>query len=516
MIPIFSTDKSFIVPYRADIAAIIEHAKTITHEGQTYLAVRAGVDEARLLRNTGHACPSPIHNSYDWNGTTPWAVQRVMAGELCLNHGMFVLSDLGTGKTRSVLYAFDFLKRIGRVKRMLVCCTMSTMSRVWESEIIRYFPHLTRAVLYGSKAARLKQLLRNTDIAIINHDGLVVIHDDLMLGEFDVLCVDELAILRNAQTQRWKKMNALARQATYVWGLTGSPIPRAPTDAWAQIKLIDPTKTSKHFSPFRDAVMHRVSQFTWMPKRDAVDTVFKAMQPSVRFTRDDIMELPDFQEVDRVVPLSPEQTTVYNSLLKKMVAQYKAKEVTAANEGVLLTKLLQVAAGFVYTEDGSVAELPCEERYGALLDLFEETNQKIIVFAPFIHTVRGLHTRLKKDGFDVAMIYGDTSKSERDRVFNMFQNTSAIRALVAHPGTMAHGLTLTSANVIAWWSPTTSLEIYDQANGRINRPGQKHKMLSARFIGANVEKRVYTRLTQHARMQGVLLDLFEDESAQFV
>lgn len=504
----------YVVPFRPDLANLMPHAKALEHSSGRLLAVRAGVDEARLLRNTGHACPSPILTGYNWAGGTPWDVQRATAAELVMNPGMFVLSDLGTGKTRAVLYAFDWLRQMGLCRRLLVTCTVSTMTRVWEQEIFKHFPHLTRTILYGDRAKRLQALKAGADICIINHDGVGVITEDLVRSGFDVVCVDELAIFRNARTERWKAMNRVARASKYVWGLTGSPIPRAPTDAWAQIKLVAPAKTSKHFGPFRDAMMHRVTQFKWVPKRDAAQQVFATMQPAVRFTRDDVAELPEFQEIDRPCTMSDPQNAVYNQLIKAMRATYGTAELLAVNEGVLLGKLLQVAAGWVYTTDKGVVALPCEDKFQTLFDLIAETDRKIIVFAPFIHAVEGIYARLVQEQYNCAMIHGGTPKGARDKIFTEFQDGPNLQIIVAHPGTMAHGLTLTAANTIAWWSPVQSLEIYEQANGRINRPGQTAKMLAARLVGSSIERRVYQRLQQHAALQGVLLELFEEASVQ--
>jgi len=132
---------------------------------------------------------------------------------------------------------------------------------------------------------------------------------------------------------------------------------------------------------------------------------------------------------------------------------------------------------------------------------------------PFTHALKGVHDRLLKDGVDVAMVDGSTAKTERDRVFNLFQNTGKFKVIAAHPGCMAHGLTLTAADTIVWFGPTTSNETFEQANARIRRVGQKHKQLVLMLQATNAERKMWARLRSKQRIQDNLLELFADASS---
>ena len=109
----------------------------------------------------------------------------------------------------------------------------------------------------------------------------------------------------------------------------------------------------------------------------------------------------------------------------------------------------------------------------------------------------------------VSVVHGGVSKSQRDEIFHDFMQPSGARVLVAQPGTMAHGLTLTAADTIVWYAPTNSAETYTQANARIVRPGQKLKTLIVKVQGSDVERRMYQRLERRESMQGTLLGMFE-------
>jgi SNF2 family DNA or RNA helicase len=471
-----------------------------------------------MLRKVGYDVPSPILTQYVWphpQGQPPFDAQMKTAAMLTMHSNAYCLNSMGTGKTRSALWAWDFLNNNNMAKKLLVVAPLSTLKFTWAREIFATLPHRKYTVLYGTKAKRLEALKSDADIFIINHDGMRTITPELNNHpDIDTLIIDELAVYRNGQALRTKAMRKEAARFTWVWGMTGSPIPNVATDAWAQASIVTPNTVPKYFKHFREDLMVRVSQFKWAPKPDAVHKAFAALQPSVRFTLDDIMELPEavYRTVD--IELGPLQSKIYKQMAAHCYAAVQSGEISAANAGACMNKLMQVSTGYVYAdkdEQGKrkVATLDNEARISALIDMVLSGDGKKLVFVPFKHALAGIGTALKNEGIDYASVSGDTSANERGEIFNLFQNTSKYSVLAAHPQCLAHGLTLTMADTIIWFSPTTSLEIYDQANMRIRRVGQKHKQLYMHFQGTPVEKRIYQLLRNKQNIQGELLDLFE-------
>ena len=502
--------KALVTPYREDIARLLPMSKQIDYEGEPLLAMPHTDDTAQLLRNMGVDCPAPITLFYDWGHTTPFATQVETAALLTSYTRAYVLNEMGTGKTRASLYAYDYLRRQGRAERALVVAPLSTLSVVWAAEVFKYFPDLTCGVLHGTKKRRQRILSQDHHIYVINHDGVKVLLDDLNARQdIDTIIIDELAVFRTQRTNRWKAMRSLLPKRAYVWGLTGQPTPNAPTDAWAQCRLITPDNVPKSFLAFRDQTMFRVSQFTWKPRKTAVETVHKAMQPSVRFRLDECVDLPPVIHSTREVKMTAKQTVVEKALMDTFRAEFAEGKVTAANEGVKLNKLLQVSAGFIYLSDGRPVHIPNLDRMKVVQEVVESAEAKVIIFAPYIELVSMISKHLTKNKMSHAEVTGQTSKRQRDQIFTAFQHTSKYHTLVAHPGTMAHGLTLTSANVVCWASPPPSLEIYEQANARVSRPGQKLHQLIVHIQSSKVEEKVYKRLQERARLQGLLLSLFQ-------
>src|SRR5262245_17069490 len=255
-----SDAKHIVVPWQESLARVIPHARSFEHEGRRMLILPNRQDEARVARNLGVPVPAPVLTSYDWLGKTPWDVQRATTALLTESKRAYVLNEFGTGKTRSVIWAADYLK----VSPVLVTAPLSVLTPVWEAELFRVSPRFRVKILHGTKAQRIERLWEPADWYIINHDGLDLILDELIRRRFEIFVVDELAVLRNRQTDRWKAANRLVESGIkYVWGLTGSPTPKAPTDAWAQIKLLTPGQTTRTFGRFRDMTMRQITQFKW-------------------------------------------------------------------------------------------------------------------------------------------------------------------------------------------------------------------------------------------------------------
>lgn len=478
------------------------------------ISVPHTVEVSRLCRNLGYTVPAPIAHWYQWHSNPkPFRIQRITAALLTMNPRAYVLNEMGTGKTRSAMYAIDYLIRENVIKNVLIVAPLSTLSPVWDREVFEYFPHLSATVLHGTRDKRVKGLREKHHIYIINHDGVSTILPELKEKQIDCILIDEVGSYRNKSTCRWKDMDSLIRQGRgvqYVWGMTGSPTPNEPTDAFGLAKLITPERGPRWFKEFQRQTMVQLTQFKWIPKKDAIERVYDMLQPAVRYRRDDCVELPETSYQDVEIDPSPQVADTYTKMVNKLRLAFEEGQVTAANEGVLFNKLLQISCGWVYTSDKSIVRLDNFVRVQEVKNRIDEALGKVIVFANFTHAAEELFERLKKSKYDCALVHGGTNKKARDSIFAGFQNNESPRIIVAHPQCMSHGLTLTAASTVIWFTPTTSLEIYEQANARITRPGQTHKGLILNLTSTALERKLYGRLRQKAKVQGSLLELFND------
>lgn len=497
------------------VLSLIPTAKPLVYKGQELTVVPHRLDEIKLLQNLGLNPPHPVDFYYDWPGLfTPLDAQRETVRFLTLHPRAYCLNDLGTGKTLSSIWAFDFLRSQGQANKLLVVAPLSTLERTWGDELFNHFPHLNFHVLHGTSTKRRLLLSdKDVDVYIINHDGVKVIQDDLTARpDLDTLIIDELSqVARNAKTDRWKSLRKLVGARQRIWGMTGTPTPNAPTDAWAQARLLTPSTVPTFFSHFRDMTMRQTAAYQWVIKDQANDIVHQALQPAVRFKRDDCIDLPPVTYETREVALTKDQQSVFDDMAAKFYAEYQGGEITAVNEAVKTMKLVQICCGAAYDGDGNTVIIPPKGRVQELLNIIEEAASKVIVFVPFKSALKSLHAEIRKH-HSAEMIYGEVSKPDRDRILGGFQHEDNPQVLIAQPAAMSHGLTLTAASVIVWFAPINSAEIYEQANARITRPGQKHNQLIVHIQGTRLEGRMYDRLKKKVSLQGTLLDMFREQS----
>jgi SNF2 family DNA or RNA helicase len=239
--------------------------------------------------------------------------------------------------------------------------------------------------------------------------------------------------------------------------------------------------------------------------------VFAALQPAIRFTKSECLDLPEVMYQTREVPLSPQALRYYNALKKDMLIQAAGEQVTTVNAATNLNKLLQLSGGAVYTDDREVVEFDIAPRKNALLEVIEETEHKLIIFVPFTHTIQLVRKFLTEEGITNDMIDGSVSAIERSNIIKRFQETSEPRVLVIQPQAASHGVTLTAANTVVFWSPVTSVETYLQCIARIDRYGQKNKMTVVHLQGSPVERRMYEVLQNKVDAHEKLVDLYKSE-----
>lgn len=521
-------DKALLFNTRkaAQITAIIPKSKVIDSNGDVdRVLVNWDFDEVQLLRNLGiKDVPSPITSRYQWPGMyRPFDHQRTTAEFLTLNPRCFVFNEAGTGKTSAAAWAADYLMTKGRVKRVLVVCPVSIMETAWRSDLFKTVMHRTVAIAQGTRAQRQAVVKGNYEFVIINFDGVKVVTPELQEGGFDLIIVDEANAIKSVTTERWKALASLVTPTTRLWLMTGTPASQSPLDAYGLAKMVNPSAVPRFFGAFRDKVMIKLTQYKWVPRQDAQQIVHTILQPAIRFTKDECLDLPDMLYNTREVPLTTQQTKYYEALRKEMMTIAAGSEITAVNAASMLNKLLQVSQGAVYTDDKEVVEFDVTNRIEELLDVICSTPRKTLVFVPYRHTLQMLEEELNKrlvrligasqdgGGYGVEVIHGGVNASQRADIIKRFQTEDETRVLLMIPQATAHGITLTRADQVVWWGPVASTEIYLQANARAHRAGQTNKVTVTHLQGSPVERRMYTMLQSKIDLHQNLVELYKQE-----
>ncbi len=477
------------------------------------IAVRHGIEEARILKNLGYDVPSPMKYSYDWPGPfTPFDHQIETAAFMTQYRRGFVLNDMGTGKSASALWATDFLMREGLVRRTLIVTPLSTLERVWSQEAFKLLTHRRTVILHGTRQKRLDLFRSDWELAVINFDGLRIIADEVKADPtIDMVIVDEASnAYRNASTKRYKAFRAMLRQDMRLWLMTGTPCPNEPTDAWAMARLVNPNAVPNFFGAFRRSTMVQVTQFKWKPRPEGYKIAYAAMQPAIRFRKEDCLTLPPVTVQQRDAELSKEQKELFDDMKKRFKASSDKGQLTAVNAADRLSKLRQIACGVVKdTETGEYIPLDFKPRLKVLMESIEDAGAKVIVIVPFKGIIKELAKAVGKQ-YSVGVLNGDVSPKRRNEILNEFKLTDDPHVLLCHPKVMAHGLTLTEADMMVFYGPIFSNDEAQQVTERINRPGQKNKMTIVQ-IGANpLEWGIYRVVEQRKVGQDTILDLYRD------
>lgn len=494
----------------------IDKTELINREGNvSNIVVYWGVEEVTQLNELirfRDNLPSPIVKDYDWKGLyTPFSHQRITSEFLSINKKAFCFNEAGTGKTSSVLWSADYLMELGLIKRVLIICPLSIMYSAWQGDVFNTCMHRTSAVCHGTATKRKKIVEGEYEFVIINYDGVGVIASEIKSANFDLIVVDECNAYKSTSTTRWKTLKKIITSDTRLWMLTGTPASQSPEDAYGLAKLVCPERVPKFKNAWRDKVMHQVSRFRWIPRPNSKQDVFKALQPAIRFAKDECLDLPDVMYQTRFIPLTAQATKYYKELKNQMLIEMSGESITAVNAAAGLNKLLQISGGAVYTDDKKIMEFDVAPRLNVLMETIEETEHKIIIFVPYRHTITMVSEYLTANKISNEIINGDVTATKRADVINRFQTSDEPRVLVIQPQSASHGVTLTRANVVVFWSPVMSVEVYLQCIARMDRVGQKNKMTVVHLQGSDVEKRMYAMLRGKVDAHTALVDLYKEE-----
>ena len=468
------------------------------------------VEVYRQLRAVKAPVTSPINRRYKWAGKyTPFTHQKNTAAFLTLHRRAYVLNDLGTGKTLSCIWAMDYLMQQGLVNRALILTPLSTVLSVWQDAFFTHFPHIKTLITHGQlKKALIKdpKQFRDRQVFIANHEATwdASLRARLLKElKIDLLIVDEGSLFHAYGTNKFKGLRALTQQIPNVWWMTATPTPNSPVDAWGQAFLMG-THKGIRLVEFRDLTMRQVNPGRWVARPGVEQHVASILSPSIRYKAEDCIDLPTLTYQTRQVPMTKDQINAYKQLQKEAVLMTKAGMVTAVNQAVMITKLLQIACGVVYTEDRQEEVIEPTAKIAEIREVLESTDSPVILFVPFKSVINYLARTLHE--YKPVLVTGEVEMVERADIVRDFQEGKT-RLLIAHPRTTSHGITLTRSSVIVWYCPVHSNDIYKQANGRIYRQGQTQHCSVVHLSSSDVETDIYRRLREKENVQNLVLTL---------
>lgn len=440
----------------------------------------------------------------------PWNYQQYSINHIIDHKASALFLDMGMGKTVSTLTAIDNLLFLGEVYKVLVIAPLRVAEDTWSTEVEKWdhLKQLRISKILGTKKQRKEALKVEADVYVTNRENI-----DWLVTEcfdswiWDMVIIDELSSFKSSKAKRFRALKKVRPYFKRIVGLTGTPAPNSLIDLWPQIYLLDGgQRLGKTITGFKDRYFNPGRRngyvvYNWDLKEGAEKSIQnKISDICISMKANDYLDLPE--RIDNIVEINLPKKSLetYKQLEKDLVIEIEEEDITAANAAVLTNKLLQMANGAIYSESKEVINIH-DEKIEKLEEIIDISNGKsVLVFYNFKHDYNRISKMLTKK----KVTYQTLNTSEDIKNWNK----GKIQIALLHPASAGHGLNLQyGGNIIIWFGLTWSLELYQQANARLHRQGQKETVIIHHLISkGTVDEDVMKALANKEINQNMLLE----------
>lgn len=427
--------------------------------------------------------------------------------------GLFL--EMGLGKTVVTLTAInELMYNTFEISKVLVIAPLRVAEDTWsrESQKWDHLKHLKISKILGSREKRQNAISEDADIYIVNRENVKWLCDELGRNwPFDMVVIDELSSFKSIQSQRFKALRRVMPLVSRVVGLTGTPTPNGYMDLWSEIYLLDRgQRLEKTIGAYREryfipGMRNGYTVYSWILK-SGMDRVIqeKISDICVSMKAEDYLKMPE--RIDNVVEvrLGDQEMSKYYQMEKKQILEIEDRDVVALTAAAVGNKLLQLANGRVYDDEKRVIRIH-NQKILALEEILDCNQEPVLVFYNFKHDLEAL-----SEAFPEHRIL-DTPKDIED------WNDGKIRLLFAHPASVGHGLNIQAGgHIIVWYGLTWSLELYEQANARLYRQGQKNAVIIHHLIAkGTIDEQVMKVIKEKGSLQDELMRAVNDRRRKY-
>lgn len=407
----------------------------------------------------------------------PFEYQRFTKQFIVDHPAAGIFLDMGMGKTSITLTAVqELMQDYFEISKVLVIAPLKPAEDTWPAEIEKWdhLKGLTYSLVLGSQEARVEALAAEADIYIINRENVVWLVDLYRkTWPFDMVVIDELSSFKSSKAQRFRALKKVRPYIKRIVGLTGTPAPNGLLDLWPQVYLLDGGQAlGRTLTGYREAYFlpdkrNRQVVYSWKLKDGAEAKIYEQLEGlCISLASKDYLDLPERRFIRHEFALSESAAETYRKLERETLLPFADGDIDGATAATLRSKLLQLAGGAAYDDNGGVKILN-DDKLCVLGQLLEEANgQPVLIFYNYKHELSRILARYPEA----------VSIKEENAVARW--NAGEIPILLAHPASAGHGLNLQAGgHIIIWYGPTDNLEYYQQANKRLHRPGQKQVVL---------------------------------------
>lgn len=429
--------------------------------------------------------------------------------------GLFL--DMGLGKTVITLTAIqELMYDRFEISRVLVIAPKRVAEDTWTREHAKWdhLKDLRISKVLGNEQQRIRALRAEADIYVIGRDNVIWLinyYQGLRKGwPFDMIVIDELSSFKNPQAKRFRALKKAMPSVSRVVGLTGTPSPNGLMDLWAEVYLLDQgerlgnTLGAYRERYFRPGARNGYVVYKWEPFRNAQKEIEdKISDICISMSAADYLKLP--KRIDNVIPvqLSPDEMEAYKRMERDQLLQIEDDDIAALNAAAVMTKLLQIANGSVYTNEGKVVKIH-EAKLEALAEIVDTTDSPVLVFYSYKHDLAAIQGKIK----GARILENEKDISD--------WNAGRVQVLLAHPASVGYGLNLQEGgHVIVWYGLTWSLELYQQANARLYRQGQEKPVIIHHLIAeGTADEEVMAALQNKDTSQAALLAALKERRTE--
>lgn len=442
----------------------------------------------------------------------PWDYQRFAINHVIDHEASGLFLDMGLGKTVTTLTAIDDLILLGEVKKVLVIAPKRVAEDTWSTEVDKWdhLKHLRISKIIGTPQQRTNACYQDADIYVLGRDNVKAFVDQFITcWKWDMVVIDELSSFKSSKSQRFRALKKVRGYFKRIVGLTGTPAPNSLIDLWPQLYLLDGGKrlgrtiTGYKQQYFSAGQSNGYVVYNWNLKEGSEETIKDRISDiCISMKAEDYLNMPERIDNRIEIELPKKALEHYKKLEKDYVMELGEDEITATNAATLTGKLLQMANGAIYKEDKYYLWIH-DEKIEKLLEIIDTANKPVLVFYNFKSDRERIIAALNKKGIKD---YQGLDSSEDIKKWN----EGKIQVALLHPASAGHGLNLQyGGNIIVWFGLTWSLELYQQANARLYRQGQKetviiHHLISKVTVDENVMKALENKdIGQSALLEAV-------------
>jgi len=418
-----------------------------------------------------------------------------------------VFLDMGLGKSVITLTSiFDLCLDSFQIRKVLVIAPLRVARDTWPAEIEKWdhLKGLTYTVAIGNESERRAALMKSADIYLINRENVDwLVNKSRLPFDYDMVVIDELSSFKAFGSKRFKALRKVRPKVKRMVGLTGTPSGNGLMDLWAEIGILDlGQRLGRFISHYRNSFFtpdkrNQQIVFSYKPLPGAEDEIYRLISDiTISMKSTDYLKMPECVINEIPVHLSDKERKSYETMKRDLVLSLEGQEIDAGSAATLSNKLLQMANGAVYSDDGSVVQLH-DRKLDALEDLIEAANGKPVLIAYWYkHDLERIQNRFPATKLDTAESLKAWNKGE-------------IPIAIIHPASAGHGLNLQSGgSTLVWFGLTWSLELYQQTNARLWRQGQESDTVVIHHLISKdtIDERVMKALKEKDHNQSALID----------